>query len=96
MKITLSNNIHDLKISVGQKQLLSLARVILENRKILLLDEATAYVDLKTDQLIQECIKAKFTDCVIISIAHKLLTIADYDRVIVLSSGTVIEDGTPH
>ena len=81
--------------SVGQRQLICLARAILLNSKILILDEPTANVDINTDQLLQKTLKEKFSDATIISIAHRLNTIIDYDRIIVLGNGTLLESGTP-
>lgn len=82
-------------ISVGERQLLCLARVLLEKRKIVILDEATANVDFKTDRLIQEVIRTKFKNITVISIAHRLDTIIDYDRVLVLDEGRVVEFNRP-
>lgn len=72
-----------------------LARVLLEKRKIVILDEANANVDFKTDRLIQEVIRTKFKNITVISIAHRVDTIIDYDRVLVLDEGRVVEFDRP-
>ena len=83
--------------SVGQKQLLCLSRALLrKNHKFLVLDEATSNVDMRTDELIQNILKTKFKQCTIITIAHRLNTIADYDKIIVMHRGKVMEVGSPH
>ncbi|KAG1670801.1 Multidrug resistance-associated protein 1 [Nymphon striatum] len=82
-------------ISVGQRQLVCLARALLRQTKVLILDEATAAVDLQTDDFIQETIRKQFHDCTIITIAHRLNTIMDSSRILVLSDGEIVESNTP-
>nr|AAZ20815.1 ATP-binding cassette, sub-family C, member 2 [Toxoplasma gondii] len=81
--------------SMGQRQLLCLARALLRKSKVLLLDEATSVVDPRTDALIKETIRRDFGDSTLITIAHKLETIIDYDRILVMAEGEVRELGPP-
>ncbi|KAK9303948.1 hypothetical protein QLX08_004533 [Tetragonisca angustula] len=82
-------------LSIGQRQLICLARALLRKTKVLILDEATASVDLETDDLIQRTIRQEFKDCTILTIAHRLNTILDSDRVIVLDNGRIVEYDSP-
>jgi len=82
-------------LSVGQRQLICLVRVLLEKKKIVILDEATANVDFKMDRLIHEMILSKFKDTTIIIIAHRLENIVDCDRIMVLDQGRVVEFDKP-
>ena len=82
-------------LSVGQRQMVCLARALLRRTKILVLDEATAAIDMETDDIIQKTIREHFADCTVITIAHRLKTILDYDQVVVLSFGKSIEHDTP-
>jgi len=83
-------------LSVGQRQLVCLARALLRKTKVLVLDEATAAVDLETDDLIQKTIRTEFADCTVLVIAHRLNTILDSDKVIVLDKGTITEFAAPN
>ncbi|KAI8807295.1 P-loop containing nucleoside triphosphate hydrolase protein [Cladochytrium replicatum] len=82
-------------LSVGQRQLLCLARAMLMRPKILLVDEATASVDIRSDTEIQKALREEFKSSTIITIAHRLATIIDYDRIIVMDQGQLAEIGTP-
>ncbi|XP_066024421.1 multidrug resistance-associated protein 1-like [Pocillopora verrucosa] len=82
-------------LSVGQRQLVCLARALLRKSKILVLDEATAAVDLETDELIQHTIRREFADRTVFTIAHRLNTIMDYTRIMVLDKGFMMEFDTP-
>ncbi|XP_061183744.1 multidrug resistance-associated protein 1-like [Saccostrea echinata] len=82
-------------LSVGQRQLVCLARALLRKTKVLVLDEATAAVDLDTDNLIQKTIRQEFSDCTILTIAHRLNTIMDYSKIMVLDKGQIKEFESP-
>jgi ATP-binding cassette subfamily C (CFTR/MRP) protein 1 len=82
-------------LSHGQSQLFCLARAMLRSSKVLIIDEATASVDLQTDKLMQQIISDHFTDCTIIAVAHRLQTIRNFDRIAVFENGGVVEYGEP-
>ncbi|MGH0124216.1 UNVERIFIED_CONTAM: hypothetical protein FKN15_024645 [Acipenser sinensis] len=82
-------------LSLGQRQLVCLARALLRKTKILVLDEATAAVDLETDNLIQSTIRSQFEECTVLTIAHRLNTVMDYTRVIVMDKGLIVESDSP-
>ncbi|KAJ2550189.1 Canalicular multispecific organic anion transporter 1, partial [Coemansia sp. RSA 1836] len=85
----------DQQLSSGQQQLFSLCRLLLRKRKILILDEATADVDVETDRKMQELIRSEFGDCTVLTIAHRLDTIMNSDRIIVMEKGEIVEIGPP-
>ncbi|XP_054158120.1 ATP-binding cassette sub-family C member 2-like [Oppia nitens] len=82
-------------LSAGQRQLVCLARAMLRNTRILILDEATAACDLETDLLIQSTIKEEFSDSTVLTIAHRLNTVLDYNKIIVLDNGMIKEMDSP-
>lgn len=82
-------------LSQGQKQLLCLARAILARPKVLLLDEATSAVDMNTDTLIQRSIREEFANTTLLVVAHRLSTVADFDRILVMKDGKAAEFGSP-
>jgi ABC-type multidrug transport system fused ATPase/permease subunit len=82
-------------LSVGQRQLICIARSLIRKPKILLMDEATANIDQKTDSIIQRVIKNNMNDTTVITIAHRLVTIVQYDKILILENGKKKEEGSP-
>ena len=82
-------------LSLGQRQIICFARALIEKPKILLMDEATASIDQKTDSIIQTLIKKELIDTTVITIAHRIETIIDYDKLVILDSGKKVEEGSP-
>lgn len=82
-------------LSVGQRQLVCIARAILRRPKVLVLDEATASIDNETDALVQAMIRREFKSATVLTVAHRLHTIIDSDRVLVLGDGELLEFDTP-
>ena len=86
---------HGSNLSVGERQLICLARALLQNKKIIVLDEATANVDYKTDQILQNIIRMSFKERALLTIAHRLDTVLDYDRIMFLDGGRMMEFDKP-
>jgi len=76
---------------LGQRQILALARALVRRSKVIILDEATASVDQATDERVQKALRTEFKESTLITIAHRLRTIMDYDKVLVLNEGKVAE-----
>lgn len=81
--------------SIGERQLIALARALVRKTKILILDEATSSVDYETDSKIQKTISTEFKDCTILCIAHRLNTILNYDKIVVMNEGQIVEFDKP-
>ncbi|RIA90254.1 P-loop containing nucleoside triphosphate hydrolase protein [Glomus cerebriforme] len=82
--------------SQGQRQLIALARALVRRSKLIIMDEATASVDFKTDKMIQETIRQEFKDSTLLCIAHRIRTVVDYDKILVLDAGRIVEFDHPY
>ena len=82
-------------ISIGEKQLICIARALIKKSKIILMDEATANIDYKTETFLQNSINQQLKDCTVITIAHRIKTIINYDKILVLNNGEIVEYDTP-
>ena len=91
----LDEDINDETLSHGQRQLFCLARAVIKRSSILVMDEAGRSVDAETDELMQGVLQEAFKMCTTIAIVHKLHTVLDFDRVVVLEKGLVRESGRP-
>ena len=85
----------DSNFSLGERQLLHLSRVLLKKSKIIVFDEATGKVDRKTDDDIQEIVREVLKDCTVITIAHRLTTVLNSDRIMILDQGRIVDCGSP-
>ncbi|KAF3480026.1 ABC transporter [Arthroderma uncinatum] len=91
----LDEELSDDKLSHGQRQLFCLARAVVKRGNIVIMDEATSSVDAETDQLMGSVLREKFKGMTVVAIAHKLQTVLDFDRIVLLDKGTIIETGNP-
>ena len=82
-------------LSSGQRQLFNLTRALLRGRRVLVLDEATSSMDYETDAAVQQILLTQFSHCTIFTVAHRIATVRDYDRILVLSNGEMIELDSP-
>lgn len=82
-------------LSAGERQLVCFSRTLINKRRLLILDEATASIDIKTEESIQKAIKEEFNDSTMIIIAHRVQTIIHCDRIMVMASGKIVEFDTP-
>ncbi|CAG9762985.1 unnamed protein product [Ceutorhynchus assimilis] len=92
---SLDENILNLSLSTGQKQLICFARALLKNNSVVVMDEPTANLDTETDRLLHDLIKLNFSQCTLIMVAHRLDSILDFDKVMVMENGEVVEFDNP-
>ena len=92
----LNKIINENNLSVGEKQLICITRAILRKTKIIIMDEATSNIDIKTEQKIQEIFNKYFIDCTVITIAHRIKTIINYNKILVLDNGQIKEFDKPN
>ena len=83
------------KLSGGQRQRIAIARAFLRNAPILLLDEATSALDSESEQLVQRALERLMVGRTVVAVAHRLSTLRDFDRIVVMQSGRVLQDGPP-
>jgi ATP-binding cassette subfamily B protein len=83
------------KLSGGQRQRLAIARAFLRNAPVLLLDEATSALDTESEQAVQRALERLMQGRTVIAVAHRLSTLRDFDRIVVMQSGRILQDGTP-
>ena len=82
-------------LSLGQRQLICIARALVKNSKVVLMDESTASIDEKTDSIVQKIIAEHLKDTTILTIAHRINTVINYDRIVVMDDGLIVENGSP-
>ena len=82
-------------LSAGEKQLICMARAMIRKSKIIIMDEATSSIDYNTEQLIQKVILKNLKDSTVLTIAHRIKTILEYDKILVFDQGHLVEQGSP-
>ena len=82
-------------LSAGERQLICMARAMIRKSKIIVMDEATSSIDYNTEQLIQKAILTTLKDSTVLTIAHRIKTILDYDKILVFEQGLLVEQGSP-